>query len=316
MNKKAIEMSFVWILSIIAGAIILILAIYIAANIIKTNTVEINTKTARDYANALDSLQTTSEELAMTSIMLPKETRVYTSCNNAGNFGEIRIQFSEKTSLAKEGWSEKGGDVPTKNQYLFTESMIQGKQIYFFISSFKMPFKAADIVIAYTDNYCFVNAPEDVKNSLLSLSSSENSNVTIADSLSDCLENSKTVCFTNANCNINVECKDSECSEGFVSKDEETLYFAESLLFGRIFSSKANYECNMKRIAKRIGYVSEIYADKSKLVVGTCNSGLYSDIIILANLANNLNSPIGLKVIKEKADEIDHKNQELQCELY
>ena len=45
-NKKALEMSFAWIFSIIVGGIIIIAAIYAASNFISQGEYKVNTETA------------------------------------------------------------------------------------------------------------------------------------------------------------------------------------------------------------------------------------------------------------------------------
>ena len=60
-NKKALEMSFAWIFAIIAGIVILFLAIYATSQFIKTRRYEIDIQTAAKLAILLDPLETSLE---------------------------------------------------------------------------------------------------------------------------------------------------------------------------------------------------------------------------------------------------------------
>src|SRR3989338_7011518 len=73
MNKRGFEFSFVWLFSIVVGAIIIFLAIYTATKLIGSNEYEINTKTAADLRNILNPLGTSFEDSKSEKIELIKE---------------------------------------------------------------------------------------------------------------------------------------------------------------------------------------------------------------------------------------------------
>ena len=192
-NKKALEMSFAWIFAIIAGAAILFLAVYIAIALVNVGEYEVNTKTTQAIINLLDPLQTSSEEgKTPEPLTLAKETRIYTMCSSSGNFGENRLQIQEKSGFRDNQWTEKSGDIGTINQYVFSDETIEGKKLYFFIIPYKMPFKVADIMILYTEPYCFVKPPRKIEDFIEPLSGNS---LNITNSISQCPSNSIKVCF-------------------------------------------------------------------------------------------------------------------------
>ena len=315
-NKKALEMSFAWIFAIAVGAIIIVLAIYFAANLVKSGYNEGNTRAARELVNVLDPLQTSVEDGKAQRIELIDETRIYNYCEKIGDFGSNKIEVSERNRFGGEGWTRPGGDIKTESQYLFSENTIEGKSVYFFIKPFKSPFKAADLMVMYSENYCFVNPPEDIKTELEGLTNDQNSNIDIKNNLIDCQNSSVSVCFTSGReCDVIVEgnCNSLNCESvydsGTVIKDDGELTYTDGLLYSAIFSSKEIYECNINRIMKRVNYLSELYIEKSKFVsVRGCGTNLQVELTILSELSKNLEDSSGLLSIKAISDEINDKN--------
>ncbi|MFA6023272.1 MAG: hypothetical protein WC781_04245 [Candidatus Pacearchaeota archaeon] len=315
-SKKAFEMSFAWIFSIIVGGIILALAIYAASQFISTGQYKVNTVTAKEFTNLFDPLQTSVESGKINGdTRLITDTRVYTYCLSEGVFGENLIMLAEKSGFNKK-WSEPGGDITIKNQYIFAESILETKNPKFFIKPFYMPFKIADIMMMYSEDYCFVNAPEKIAEELNNfISVSNGTGLYVKDSIAKC-EGKKTVCFSGS-CDINVNCNNGECSTGYVKKDGKQLYFYDSLIYGAIFSSPENYECNVERLMKKTEYLAQIYAKKAQFVsIRDCNSGLATDMSELANQAHSFSSGENIFNIAIKAQDINIKNEVVECQLY
>jgi hypothetical protein len=315
-NKKAFQMSFAWMFAIIVGVAIIFLAIYAASQFIKTSEREVTTKTAKAILNALDKVQTTVEDASSDTIELNIDTRIFTSCNTNGNFGNSIIEISEKINFADD-WSTKGGDVSTQNAYLFAEDMIQGKQINFLIFPFRMPYKVADVTVAYKEPYCFVNAPRKVENVISSLASSKQ-NLIITNNLGSCPGGSKSVCFNIGSCDVNVNCE-GDCKTGIINKKEwgSGEYFTGNLLYGAIFSSEENYKCNSERLAMRLSELSDVYQKKAQFVSSKgCNTGLREEVFNLKSLADNYEDPSDFVIIENVAKDIDDKNEVLECQLY
>ena len=315
-SKKGLEMGFSWIFGLLVGAAILGLAIYGVIRLVETSQKEIDIKTAQNFLNVLDPLQTTIQEGSGDSISLPVQTKIYTSCDLAGDFGNTLLEISQQTGLGGK-WSKKSNAIRKNNAYLFSENEIEGKKIFVFIFSLNMPFKVGDMIISYTDNYCFVSAPDEISKELRGLITGENQNIILTSSKTSCPKESKTVCFSGGSCNISVTCFDAECSQGSVIKNGTTNYFSDKLMYSAIFSSKENYECNVKRLMKRLNYLSDIYFQKSQFVASRgCNTGLTPDMQILSDSAKNYRQLGDLGNIKILSENIKDKNLALSCHLF
>ena len=75
-----------------------------------------------------------------------------------------------------------------------------------------------------------------------------------------CSENSIKVCIGTINCDIKVN-----TNENSVEKNgEKKVYFeGDALMYAAIFSDRATYECEVKRLMKRSSELSDIYKEKS-----------------------------------------------------
>ena len=315
MNKKGMEFGFAWLFAIIVGGVILFLAIFGVSKLIDTSQEEINTKVAVEFANVLDPLQTVVSESSGNHIDLPVEARIFSSCDLEGDFGNSLVSFSEKIGFGDK-WSKLGGEARTKNTYLFSENEMQGKRINFLIFPFLMPYKVGDILIAYNENYCFVDTPILIENELRDLLGDDNTNIVFADSLNSCPDVKK-VCFQ-GNCDIKVRCDDSSCTKGFVDKEGKRVYFTNKLIYGAIFSSQENYECNINRLMKRLSIISEIYSKKTQFVSSRdcVNIILRPDLLSLNASSANYRTLNDLPEIERISKVIDNKNEELECQLY
>ncbi len=307
-NKGYLQISFAWLFAIIVGAVILFIAIFFSSKLIKTEQEEISLKTGKEFGILLNPLETGFESLKSNSIIMPIESRIYNKCNLDGVFGRQRIQISQK-NFGK--WTETDLDVGFSNKYLFSENVVEGKKYFLFSKPLNFPFKVTDLIIVTSSEkkYCFQNAPEEIANEISRINqenlyvencSKRNANVVI------CFEGE-------SGCNINVDYED-----GIVKKGSDTIYFeGDALMYAAIFSDKNIYECQLKRIMKRIKTLSTIYIDKANFVsmIG-CNTNLNSDLLVLINLADNLKSSSELNSIKLIADDIDEKNKEAICKLW
>lgn len=321
-KKQGFEMSFAWIFSIVVGAMILVLTLYVASKFINVGEYKINTETAKEIINLFDPIQTSIEQGKVDKLELIKDTRINTICRNIGDFGENRISLTEKSSFNKQ-WPEFGGDIKVNNQYIFSDEIIEGKKFYFIVKPFEMPFKIADIIVMYSESYCFIAPPNIIKEDLDKFISLNNdTNLEIKPSMNKCVNRIK-VCFSdNSQCDIVVHCNNNKCEEGYVKKinvegKAENFYFINNLLYGAIFSSYEDYNCNVERITKKISYLSQIYQKKAQFVsVRGCNTGLQTDLAELSDIASNIKKSEQIILIKSKADEIATRNQEIECQLY
>ena len=316
-NKKAMEMGFAWIFAILVGMAILFLAIFGATKYVELSEREITTKTSKALLNVLDELQTTVQEASSDVVPLSVETRVFTSCNTRGDFGNTVIEISERIGLGNK-WSAKVGDVSSENAYLFAEEIVEGKELYFLVFQFNLPFKIGDITTLHSSPYCFVNAPNKISNEIRDLAGSNPNLITTSD-VSSCTPNSIRVCFntfTSKNCDIEIQCS-GNCELGFVKKEGRELFFTKKLLYGAIFASKENYECNVERLVKRTKSLSDIYIKKAQFVsIRGCDTGLRKELISLINMAESYGDVDDLRLLEDIADDIEEKNDNLGCQLY
>jgi len=323
MENRGFAISFSWLFSLIAGAVILFIAIFVAMSLIDQGGHEVNTKTTQALINVLDPLLTSVEEGKTDKIELVKKTRIYTECFNSGDFGENRMQLSEESGFAEE-WSERGGSLSARNQYIFVEDLIEGKYVYFFILPFEMPYKIADLMIMHTKQYCFVNPPEEVERFVGGLINNGGENMNISSDRSKCVEGSVSVCFSYGDgCDVVVEGRGDghsfggEYEVGYVRKNNSELFYVGNLLYAAIFSSEDNYDCGVKRVMKRAEYLTDIYRNKVQFVsVRGCDTGLIDELSLLKGAIDNFDKNEDLADIKLAADDLDSDNERLICQLY
>lgn len=305
--KKGLQMSFAWIFGIIVGAFILFLAFFLAGKIIHVGETEINAKTGKEIGALLNPLETELETGRTTTLEFPAETRIYNKCDSDGAFGKQKIEISQK-SFGK--WTETNIDASFYNKYIFSDDVVEGKKFYIFSKPFEFPFKVANVIYITSSlkKYCFIDAPEEIEEEIKSMKQ-ENF-------LTDNCENANTekVCFEfDSDCDIYVNYK-----SGYVEKESKKVYFeTDTLMYGAVFSDKNIYECQLKRLMKRIGILALIYKDKSVLVAQQgCYSNLNNDLLILNNLANKFEISADIFSMDDFVEDIENKNDLAVCKLW
>lgn len=313
-NKKAFEMNFAWIFSIIVGAVILFLAIYTVSQIIRTERYKLDTKTAAKLSILLDPLETSLEAGKSSLIIFNSETRIYNECFDSGSFGKQTISIASKSRLGKE-WQKPGGDTSLYNKYIFSDNIEESKEFSVFSKPFNMPFKVSDLIFFSGQEYCVVQSPEEIEDELESLGIK---NVHFTDMKSNCSRESKKVCFAQSvGCDIAVYGDNYDFSSGYVTKEGKILHYTDSLIYAALFSSPKVYECNVKRLMLRLISLCLVYKDKIKVLEKReCSSLLDSHLSELISLANALNSSRGLSAVQEKAQEIKRINEAAVCKIY
>jgi hypothetical protein len=310
-NKKgAIEISFGWLFALIAGAFIIFLAIYFSTKLISTEKETVSAETGKEIGILLNPLETSFESAQTTSIFIPAETRIHNTCDDSGNFGRQIIQLDQK-NFGK--WAKTDINVFFNNKYIFSQEEIEGKKFYIFSKPFYFPFKIADLfyMSSSDERYCFVNAPDEIIEEITNLNQS---NLVIE----NCSSGDITVCFNFGNCDIDVD-----YNSGIIEKNGESMYFAgtgedaRALMYAAIFSNKEVYECQLKRLMKRLGEISLLYADKEMVTKNKgCGENLGADLKELNEMALSFSSSEELGIIKMKVDDIYEKNQERICMLW
>jgi hypothetical protein len=312
-NKKGFEMSFAWIFSLIVGAVIIFIAIFVAMNLVSVGQKEVDVKTVQSVINSIDGLQTTGQQAAINEIRLVTQSRIYLRCEESGDFGKNRMSVAQKSSF-KDEWTDSSGFIEaTANQYIFAEDEIEGDKIYTLSLPFEMPFKIADIIILHTKEYCFVSPPRKIEDTIRGLSGGEVKSLQVVNNIGNCNEGSVKVCFNDEkNCNIsaNISCEgNNEWCSGIVNK----TYVAGNLIYARIFSSSQNYNCGEKRLLMRTEKLADMYIQKSAMRQGDCPTA--SLIGYLESLKEEAKQG-SLSGVWANAEELDKKNKELQCRLY
>lgn len=308
MQKKAfLEISFGWMFALIVGGFILFIAIYFITNFKSGEDSINNAKLSKDIGILINPLEIGYEESKVNVIDLPTITQINNDCTTIGNFGEQLISTSHE-SFGKQ--TDEGVKISFQNKYLFSNNSVVGKKFYLFSKSLNYPFKAADLtyLISADEDYCFVNAPKEITQEIIDLNLPNFFNETNS---RNCDNKSKIVCFNqNSNsCNIKVD-----TYQKIVSKNSQTLYFDEdALMYAAIFANKNIYDCQTKRLMKRIIILSKIYEEKGELIRGkNCYTSLNLDG--LRNYANGFYGDFS-KISLVKKD-IEIKNSQSICRLW
>lgn len=317
-NKRGFEFSFGWIFAIIVGAVILFLGIYAAMNLVKGTRNTSDTFAGKELGIILNPIETSTEDFNKpTPISFPVETRVYNTCDSMGNFGSQKISVATKSNLGKP-WEKPGIPSTFYNKYIFSASTIEGKSATLFAKPFNFPYKVADLVFMWSNNdsYCFVNAPDEMKEELLL---GDVRGVNFTSSPTECKKGSKKICFsslTGAGCNIEVNLASQS-----VKKNGQTVYYytdkGNALLYGAIFADPGIYECQVKRLMKRTAALALIYISKSEsLAPRGCSSNLEGDLSTFVNQTLSLNSTIELRSLEMNVENIGRTNNALSCKLF
>jgi len=309
-SKKAFEMSFAWIFAIIAGAVILFLAIYFASKMISSERFAVDAQTSAQLSILLDPLETSVEAGKASTIRFNKEMRIYNDkCDVSGNFGYQEIGTTAQSGLGKK-WQEPAYGKELYNKYLFSQEIEQGKEFFVFSMPFEFPFKISDLIVFSADKYCFLEATNNIKEGLEGLNLE---NVQFTDSKLNCSEGSKIVCFKGdiGSCDIVVY-------ESSVVKDSKVLFYTGNLVYAALFSDAEVYECNVKRLINlRLVNLALVYKDKIEFVQQRgCDSLLEIPLTNLISSAQSLNSSRDLLALQASADEIGKINENAVCKIY
>lgn len=315
MNRKGIEFSFAWIFAIIVGAAIIFMGIYATTSIINSGKSQIDAQTSAELGIFLNPLSTGLEEGKVKRIEFIDETRIYNGCDERGSFGSQRLSTSTRSNIGEE-WQEPITEQVFYDKYIFSEGVVEGKKFEIFVKPFEMPFKVADMVYIYSDNYCFVNPPMDVEDEIRLLGLE---NTKIVNSKGECRRDEKMVCFSSAGCEVEVYAGSGvdSGSSGTVKKDGVTVkYSGVDLMLGAIYSDGIIYECELARLMKRTGELAQVYASKADFLEGRgCATGLSGDLRSYA-LSSQIEDSFDIENVMGLSENIRRKNEFLQCKLF
>jgi len=312
LEKRGIAMSFNWIFAIVAGGIILLLAVFAASKFIRTSEQVIYTETAASLISLFDPLETGLASGKAHEIGFKKKSKLFFTCDEDLNppFGKQTISFSEQTF--GETYGEKGQEVTIKNKYIYSEGEVEGKKFYVFSKPLFMPFKITDLAIITSadTSYCIHKSPDYFRESLEGLNLD---NIIFMNATSIC--EGVDVCFddTTRACEIRV----IESQSYIINKKYgKRVYYVGDLIYAAVFSSPEIYECNVKRIKVKFDELSKVYLSKIKVIENKdCQSNLGPK---LASLLGGINSSRGLIGLYNEVQEVDSINKFAKsgCALY
>jgi len=304
-GKRGIEFSFAWIFAIIVGAAILFLAIFAATSLVTTEKAVSEAETAKQLGILLNPVETSIESGKISKIGFVTDTRIFNTCKEVGNFGSQRISTATRSEIG-ERWSSPGTPSTFFNKYIFSEEIIEGRELSVFAKPLEMPFKVADLLIIWSDNeeYCFINPPSDIEQEIESL---KPRGINVSESESDCPIGSKSVCFTKKECDIDVN-----LIRKSVTKDGVKVnYFGDGLLYAAIISDPEIYECQLKRLTKRASELALLYKAKSETLSSKgCSSNLEGDLAAYSIVAATFedSSDLVLGTITDLSDSLGRRN--------
>ena len=166
-NKRGFEFSFGWLFALIAGAVIIFLAIYAASKIASQQTQRINTENAKQFEILLYPTGTGLDESKISVIPFPMETSFTFPCDPAGPLGFQVINTEDSSSIAAQS-RKKGISARTAEKFIFSPTTFDSKELIVFVKPFYLPFKIADliIIIPKEKRYCFIEPPTEVRNDI------------------------------------------------------------------------------------------------------------------------------------------------------
>jgi hypothetical protein len=304
-SKGFLEMPFSWLFAIIAGIFILFFAFYFGSSLLKTGNQETSAKSAKQIQGFLNSVENGLESSETSSISMPGDTRINNICENTGVLGKQKISVEQKT-FGK--WSESDIKISANNKYIFSNRQIEAKNLNILSKTLKFSFGVGSLIyiIPKEKEYCFINAPSNLKGEINELGLSNLKT-------GEC--NGTKVCFNRGNCDITVD-----YSSNSIRKGNETLYFAldsdNSLFYAALFSDKEVYECQLKRIIERAKILTKIYLEKQEFLKNYCEDYISNDLTNMYNTLDSYQDSKNLNDIILTAQELDNSNKFADCRLW
>jgi hypothetical protein len=312
MNKNGFEFSFAWLFALIVGAVVIFIAIYATSQLIETERFASDTETGKQLGIILNPLESGIEDGKSAIIELNGPTRVFNSCKTSGTFGRQGISVAVRSGLG-EAWGKPGVENAFFNKYIFSGNILEGEKIKVFSKPFKFPYKVADIVYMWNEEYCFVNAPDYIEEEIMDLQLKINSTNTI----SNCPENFIRVCFNSQS----PECDIFVSTTGkYVEKESVRMYYdndASPLVYGAIFADPGLYDCQVKRLLKRDSELALLYLEKaSVLEPKQCSfASIKGNLISFSELTANT-EPGEIQSLVFLSERIEGGNNDLICKLF
>ncbi|NPE27045.1 hypothetical protein HNV12_03520 [Methanococcoides sp. SA1] len=307
------QFNFVWLFAILAGGAILALAIWGALQTGDTLRYGGDTQVGKSISILTNPLQTGFAESSYGVISFQQETRINNICLDSG-FGKNDISVATRSGVGEE-WNLAGGATSIHNKYIFSEEINEGLDYSVFSKAFDFPYEVSDLIFLISENYCFLNAPENVEDDILGLGMK---NVV----LENCSDGAVRVCFGGGvDCDMFVygSCSsgcDSAFDEGRVVKRNDDFVYVGSLLYAAIFSDKEIYDCNVKRLLYRAGSIADVLIGKTDLMdARACNTNLKGDLISWKSIIGDSDSD-DLVALNNVAKSLDKRNDREVCGVW
>jgi hypothetical protein len=210
--------------------------------------------------------------------------------------------------------------VPIKSysKYIFSESVVEGKEINVLSKPFEMPFKIANILVLWAGDYCFISPTKEIEDEITDLNLR---NINITDAIYMCPKGSRKVCFYSElpECDVFVSPFADSKTGAVTRKNERTVYYQGGLIYGAIFSNSEIYECQVKRLMMRASELALLYNAKSESVAARssgCSSDLQADLESYAAACRAVKKSESLQEINMKAMMMKDKNERMSCKLW
>lgn len=312
LNKKAV-IEFSWIFAVIVGAIILFLAFYFVGTNLLSKQYEQATVEAYSLDIILNPFSQFGElkTIEAKPIALPQKSVVEFSCYaQAQSLGTNEITIASK--------KERGIPRVVYDKYIFAESTVETRKFQALSIPFEMPWRVAEIIILwpYDKKYCFISAPQFIKDTL---GNETSTGLNISSIYFDsCPEGSTRVCFQGgSNCDIQIN--GAQQHKGSTNKQGSVIYFAsDALMYASIFSDKEIYNCNLKRLASRLYLETTIYEEKAKALARKgCTVSFNINALKQTSLElSNSVSESKLNQLWNAAQQIKQQNDIASCSIF
>jgi len=284
--QKRGEFGFVWLFSIIAGVVILLLAIYGAVKTGDTTRVQSDAGIAKKLTILTDPLEAGFTSATFGSIKFQQEIWVRNLCSDVG-FGENSLSVKSSSNVGQK-YTDVSVSTSINEKYIFSPEQSTGTIYYVLSKPFNFPYKVSDYIILLSDqtNYCFVSPPESVEDELRS---SLKVPVIAFENCSTSSEHIQ-VCFGDENCDISVipnceSCQNLYDTGAVKFRDGRVVNYVGNLLYPAIFSSRSVYECNVNRLLYRGSTIGQILGRKAALMNARgCKTNLENDLYSWSNV--------------------------------
>ena len=300
------QTEFVWIFSLIIGAMILFLAIYASSKVLKTGAYYTEAEIVRSFDIILNPFSAIGSIASLTlskEINMPYETEMNITCS--GDSEKISLRQVEKNN--KGEWTTP---YTIKNKYIFSEQIIRGKKFSAFSKPFKLPWRVDDMIYLVSKNYCFINPPTKIENELNSINATQ---IKVAVSSEQCGPGTDVrVCFAP---NFN-DCSSNDAMVSYYSnyleKNGRLFFLDDASMYAAIFSNKQTYDCNMKRLLNRLSIQTSIIIEQANILKSCVYDSLRSSLDAFKTdidpIASIDNTAINLITDSNKIKNFDNPN--------